>query len=133
MSARRVEKRSARASKVRPAHEPGRGEASPDFLRWRSARRFIAHLLMFLGGLATLAALVREPSLGESASALLVMWGAGLSLWGFVFFLERCALGAHREAAREPERREMIPVRSVAEQGTLTPGLSRREKGAQRT
>lgn len=133
MSAHRVEKRSARVSTAKSAREPGMGEASPDFLRWRSARRLIAHLLMFLGGLATLTALVRDPTLRESAGALLAMWGAGLSLWGWLVLQERRSLRAHKAGALTPGRLEAIlPVRSAVELGTLPPGLSRQERGKQR-
>ena len=132
MNARRAKKRLARASKARPAREPGTGKASPDLLRWRSARRFTAHLLMFLGGLVTLTALVREPTLRESAGALLVMWGAGLCLWGFLVLQERRSLRAYKARALVPERSEVIlPVRSAAELGTLPPGLSPQERGKQ--
>lgn len=133
MSARRAEKQPARASRAGPARESGTGEASPDFPRWRSARRLTAHLLMFLGGLVTLTALVREPTLQESASALLVLWGAGLSLWGLLALQERRSLRAHEARARAPERSETIlSVCSTPELGTLCSHLSRREKGKQR-
>ncbi len=129
MSRRRTGNRLARASKARLARKPGMGEASPDLPRWLSARRLTAHLLMFLGGLATLAALVTEPTLEKSAGALLAMWGAGLGSWGLLALLERRSLRAHREAERAQERQgPILPVRSAAKQSTLTLDLSRREK-----
>jgi hypothetical protein len=63
--------------------------AAPDWLRWRKTRRGVEHLLALLGGLTTLAVLVKDPLLQEGAAVLLPMWCAGLGLVGYLYFEER--------------------------------------------